>query len=71
VLKPVKQVLLDDVEDVSFSYYSAKTQGSNGSTDIEWKNFIDTQPGVQLAAVKVSITTSDYDKIYRVFEVAQ
>lgn len=69
--KPIKQILLDEVDDLSFSFYSAQSGGSSGNNDIDWNNSVDTQGKTQLKAIRVAITTTDYDEIYRVFEIAQ
>ena len=69
--KPVKQVLLDDISDLTFSFYSMQAGSADTLNEIEWQDSPDDQHNSQLKAVKVAITTTDYDEIYRVFEVAQ
>lgn len=69
--KPVKQVLLDDISDLTFSFYSIQAGNADPLNEIEWLDSPDDQHDSQLKAVRVSITTTDYDEIYRVFEVAQ
>lgn len=69
--KPVKQVLLKDVTDLTFSFYSTQADDSAANTESKWENSPDAVNDLQLVAVRVAITTTDYDEIYRVFEIAQ
>lgn len=68
--KPVKQVLLDNIDKLSFSFYSSDNKTASDN-DINWDSAPDNKPGSKLRAVRVTIKTADYGETYRVFEVVQ
>ena len=73
--KPVKQVIIDDLEEVNFSFYSVNPSEISPNevidSDISWQDFLSKENGSQLKAIKVSFKSKDYEELYRVFEVVQ
>ncbi|MCW8931066.1 MAG: type II secretion system minor pseudopilin GspJ [Gammaproteobacteria bacterium] len=71
--QPVKQAILDDIDELKFSFYSVKLSGedenSTTENELSWEDTLDENSRV--LAVKVSIISKDYDELYRVFEIAQ
>jgi len=61
-----KAVLLNDVDELNFSFYSI-----NGNNSGQWQSSPDDKADSQLIAIRVTIKTSDYNEVYRVFEVSQ
>lgn len=62
--KPVKQVFLDDIEELNFSFYSAQS-----SSEGQWQDDVPDSENGQLRAVKLSIKSVDFNELYRIFEV--
>lgn len=73
--KPVKQVIIDDLEEVSFSFYNVNISEIQPNAvvdnEISWKEYITQQNDSQLKAIKVSFKSKDYEELYRVFEIVQ
>ena len=61
-----KTILLNNVDELNFSFYSI-----NGNNSGKWQNSPVDQAESQLIAIRVTIKTVDYNKVYRVFEVSQ
>ena len=62
--KPHKQVVLDNVEALKFSFYTKQS-----SSEGQWQDDLTDIDNRQLSAVKLSIKTEDFDELYRIFEV--
>jgi len=62
--KPEKLVILDNIEQMDFSFYVAQAQG-----DGEWQDFWTEDGDLQLRAIKLSLTTKNYDELYRIFPI--
>ena len=61
---PVKQVLLDNIEELNFSFYVAQLQDEGN-----WQDTWTEDENAQLRAVKLSLKMADYDEIYRIFPI--
>ncbi len=62
--RPVKQVLLDNIEELNFSFYVAQLQDEG-----DWQDTWIEDENAQLRAVKLSLKMADYDEIYRIFPI--
>ncbi len=73
--KPVKQIILDDLEEVNFYFYSinrSETSSNEGFVgDIIWQDSLNKDNDSQLRAIKISFKSKDYEELYRVFEIVQ
>ncbi|MCP3851936.1 MAG: type II secretion system minor pseudopilin GspJ [Gammaproteobacteria bacterium] len=73
--KPVKQIILDDIDEAGFSFHSInlsdKEKNTITSGEISWQNEYKKENDTKLAAIKVSFKSKDYGELYRVFEVVQ
>lgn len=71
----IKQVILTDVNEVNFSFYSTSLTDSQtssyGTNEILWQDELEPDSEEKLLAIRVSFKTKDYDELYRVYQVAQ
>ena len=65
--KPVKQVVLDDIDELRFDYFIQSEDAQGGEWRDDWSEADDVQP----QAVKLMITSADFGEIYRIFEIAR
>lgn len=75
--QPVKQTVLDDIDELAFTFYSIDTtttqDNSNNQTavsEIPWQDSISDAPGIKVLAVRISLSSKDFGEIHRVFELA-
>ncbi len=75
--QPVKQTVLDNIDELDFSFYTIDISIKKSSSgvavaleEIPWQHSIPDSPDIRVAAVKISIRDKDFGEIYRIFELA-
>ncbi|MCU7940980.1 MAG: type II secretion system minor pseudopilin GspJ [gamma proteobacterium symbiont of Bathyaustriella thionipta] len=66
--QPVKQILLEGIKDLSIEFYSVPAEESGVYNADGWNSSPDDS---SLTGLKVTISSTDYGDIYRIYHVAQ
>ena len=64
--QPVKQELLNNIEELSFAYYGHSSDGTG-----DWYDEWEADGPLSLRAIRVTLKTPGYNDLYRIFEVRQ